>query len=291
MTQLEYYKCVNNRYLATIDLSNIKPSENKSIPLFICLLDRSGSMEGNVETFSKFIFPLILEKLGCEKEQNILIAYDDKAIKYTGNIDYYKNQDISDGDGTNLYVGLVELEKILDDYIKSNKNIAIRLLTISDGDVGTVTDVYKKIDELIQKIKNKLIINSHAVRYFTSDSPPDTKGLCSMLKLNNITIGKLIDIKTNYNNEDSEDDEVDNEKNKIEENKEENNNEENNNEKTAKRIAELFLNDGLDEHYKIISEQKNIYDSPWNESSSEILLKKGKNFIWCENINQIQLKN
>ena len=266
MTQLEYYKCVNNRYLATIDLSNIKSSENKSHPLFICLLDRSGSMGGNVKTFSKF-------------------------IKYTGNIDYYKNQDISAGGGTNLYVGLVELEKILDDYIKSNKNIAIRLLTISDGDVGTVTDVYKKIDELIQKIKNKLIINSHAVRYFTSDSPPDTKGLCTMLKLNNITIGKLIDIKTNYNNKDSEDDEVDNEKNKIEDNKEENNNEENNNEKTAKRIAELFLNDELDEHYKIISEQKNIYDSPWNESSSELLLKKGKNFIWCENINQIQLKN
>ncbi len=44
MTQLEYYKCVNNKYLATIDLSDIKSSENKQPPVFICLLDKSGSM-------------------------------------------------------------------------------------------------------------------------------------------------------------------------------------------------------------------------------------------------------
>jgi uncharacterized sporulation protein YeaH/YhbH (DUF444 family) len=235
MAQLEYYKSVNNRYLATIDLSNIKSSENKSHPLFICLLDRSGSMKGNVKTFSKFIFPLILEKLGCEKEQNILIAYDDKAIKYTGNIDYYKNQDISDGGGTNLYVGLVELEKILDDYIKSNKNIAIRLLTISDGDVGNVSDVFKKVEELIKKINNNFLVNSHAVRYFTSSSPPETRGLASVLKLNNVTTGKLIDIKA----EDAH-------------------------ETNATKIAQLFLDDGLNEIYKIISEEKNLYENPWN---------------------------
>ena len=149
--------------------------------------------------------------------------------------------------------------------------MAIRLLTISDGD--SESNLFKKIDELILKIKNKLIINSHVVRYFTSDSPPDTKRLCSMLKLNNITIGKSIDIKSDYEDGKS------------------NYNSEDNNEKKAKRTVELFLNDGLDEHYKIISEQKKIYESPWSESYSELLLKKGKNFIWCENINQIQLKN
>ena len=90
MTQLEYYKCINNKYLATIDLSNIKSAENKNLSEFICLLDRSGSMGDNVYTFVKFIFPLILEKLGYEKEQSILITYDNKATKYTGNADYFK---------------------------------------------------------------------------------------------------------------------------------------------------------------------------------------------------------
>ena len=88
-----------------------------------------------------------------------------------------------------------------------------------------------------------MIINSHSV------SPPDTKGLSIMLQLN-ITVDKIIDIK-------SDDD----------------------NAKNAKRIADLFLYDGLDEIYKMISEQKNLYDSPWSAPSSELLLKKGKNFF------------
>ena len=184
-------------------------------------------------------------------------------------------------------MGLAEVEKIFDEYIKSNKNISIRLLTISDGDIGSESSLFKKIDELIPKIKNKLIINSHAVRYFTSSSPPDTKGLCSMLKLNNVTNGKLIDIKSNYESEEPEDESEDE---KLRKKKDEDEDEDNN-KKNAIKISELFLSDGLDEYYKVISEKKNIYDSPWSDPSSELLLKKGKNFIWCENISQIQIKN
>ena len=88
----------------------------------------------------------------------------------------------------------------------------------------------------------KIKNNSHSV------SPPDTKGLSIMLQLNNI--GKLIDIK-------SDDSIV----------------------KKEKRIPDLFLYDGLDEIYKMISEQKNLYDSPWSAPSSELLLKKEKNFL------------
>ena len=66
-----------------------------------------------------------------------------------------------------------------------------------------------------------------------------------MLQLNNITFGKLTDIK-------SDDSIV----------------------KKEKRIADLFLYDGLDEIYKMISEQKNLNDYPWNAPSSELLLKE-----------------
>ena len=216
----------------------------------------------------KIYFFFNIKKLGCGKEQSILITYDNNAYKYIGNSDYFKNQNLSSGGGNELSVGLAEVEKIFDDYIKSNKIMAIRLLTISDCD--SESNLFKKIDGLILKIKNKLIINSHVVRYFTSDSPPDTKGLCSMLKLNNITIGKSIDIKSDYEDGKS------------------NYNSEDNNEKNAKRTVELFLNDGLDEHYKIISEQKNIYESPWSEPYLELLLKKRKNFMWKYKSNSIK---
>ena len=105
----------------------------------------------------------------------------------------------------------------------------------------------------------------HAVRYFTSSSPPNTKGLSSMLKLNNVKVGKLIDIKVDEYNGD--------------------------NEKIATIISELFLGYGLDELYKVPSETKNLNDSPWGEAFSELLLKKGNNFIWFENLNQIQIKD
>ena len=262
MLDLEYYKCGNNKYLTTIDFSSLEPSKKENDSILICLLDKSGSMDDNVKIFVKDIFPIVLQNLKCEKKQNILITYDNSAYKYTGDAEFYKSQTLTSGGGNQLYMGLSELEKIFDEYIKSNKNIPIRLLTTSDGDIGSEDALYKKINELIPKIKNKLIVNSHAVRYFTSNSPPETKGLSSILKLNNITVGKLIDIS-------AEDD----------------------NEKNAKKISDLFLNDGLDEIYKITSEQKNLYENPWDEPSSEILLKKGKNILWCDNVDKLQIKN
>jgi hypothetical protein len=72
---------------------------------------------------------------------------------------------LSSGGCNELYVGLTEVEKIIDEYIKSNTNLSIRLLTISDGDIGNEDGLYEKVEELVIKIKNKLIVNSHVVRY------------------------------------------------------------------------------------------------------------------------------
>ena len=52
-----------------------------------------------------------------------------------------------------------------------------------------------------------------------------------------------------------------------------------------------MLYDELNEIYEMISEQNNLYDSPWSAPSSELLLEKGKNFLWWENLSQIQIKN
>ena len=136
MAELEYYKCNINKILATIDLSKIQSSEKVQDSILICLLDKSGSIGGNVYVFVKEIFPLVLEKLKVAEKENILITYDHSAQKYSGNADYYKKQNLSSGGSNELYMGLSEVEKIFDDYIKSNKKAIIRLLTISDGDIG-----------------------------------------------------------------------------------------------------------------------------------------------------------
>ena len=49
--------------------------------------------------------------------------------------------------------------------------------------------------------------------------------------------------------------------------------------------------DGLGKIYRLTSDKKNLYDSPWSDPSSELLLKKGKNYIWCENLNQIHISD
>lgn len=263
MAEINYYKSENNKYLGTIDLSSISSlKKEQHDALLICLLDKSGSMDDNVRVFVKEIFPLVLEKLKCDKQDNILITYDDDAYEYSGNSEYYRKQELSSGGGTSLYPGLIKVEQKFDEFIKSNIKKPIRLLTISDGDIGDESSLFTAIDNLIKKIKNNLKVNSHTVRYFTSSSPPDTRGLSSMLKLNNVTIGKLIDIKAEE---------------KYETN--------------ATNIANLFLDDGLEELYTITSEDKNLYEYPWSDPSSELLLKKGKNFIWFENVSQIKVND
>ena len=97
MLDLEYYKCNNNKYLTTIDLSDLDPSKKEQDSIFICLLDKSGSMDDNVYIFVKEIFPRVLRNLKCDKKQNILITYDNKATKYVGDADYYKSQSLSSG--------------------------------------------------------------------------------------------------------------------------------------------------------------------------------------------------
>ena len=44
-------------------------------------------------------------------------------LLYWGNSNYYKSQNLSSGGGNELHIGLTEIEKIIDEYIKSNTNI------------------------------------------------------------------------------------------------------------------------------------------------------------------------
>ena len=169
MAEINYYKSHNNKYLGTIDLSSIASSKKEENDvLLICLLDKSGSMSGNVRIFVKEIFPLILKKLKCDNQDNILITYDNDAYEYSGNAEYYTKQNLSSGGGTELYKGLEKVELKFDEFIKSNIKKSIRLLTISDGDIGNESSLFKAVDNIIKKIKNNLKVNSHAVNRYKS---------------------------------------------------------------------------------------------------------------------------
>ena len=142
MAEINYYKSnQSKKYLGTIDITN--SSNDAKSPLFICLLDKSGSMRvsgvmeddddddvDNVNVYVKEIFPLVLEKLKCDKQENILITYEDIAQEYSGNADFFRNQNLTSGGANELHVGLSLLEKKIDEYIKSNTKKQIRLLTI-----------------------------------------------------------------------------------------------------------------------------------------------------------------
>ena len=150
MAEINYYKSnQSKKYLGTIDITN--SSNDAKSPLFICLLDKSGSMRvsgvDNVNVYVKEIFPLVLEKLKCDKQENILITYDDPTKEYSGNADFFRNQNLTSDGGNELSEGLSLLEKKIDEYIKSNTKKQIRLLTISDGDVGDIDYIQSELEE------------------------------------------------------------------------------------------------------------------------------------------------
>ena len=124
MAEIQYYKSnQNNKFLGTIDLSSINPSKSEQNAQLICLLDRSGSMSNNVYIYVKEIFPLILEKLKCDKQDNILITYDDEAEEYSGNAEFFKNQKISARGDNILYLGLEKLEISGEECLKTHRLI------------------------------------------------------------------------------------------------------------------------------------------------------------------------
>ena len=82
------------------------------------------------------------------------------------------------------------------------------------------------INDLIKQ--KQILINSQAIRFFTSNEEPDTRGLSSLLQLNNISIPILEDIYCSLNYEIIID-----------------------------KIINLFINDGLSRDIKLVNNEGN----------------------------------
>lgn len=218
----------------------------------VVILDRSGSMSDAVRRVTNEIIPLFLAKLSYESQKIIhFITFDTKAQLFTVTIDRMKSLTIRAQGGTNMAPAVVKLEEVLQNF---DINGSIRVLTISDGQVGDQKESLKAATSFAEfcKIK-KFSINSQAVRLFTSESQPDTTALCSLLQINNVTQSKLADISSKESNE-----------------------------IIATKIAELFRNDGLANNKTLKSESNAILKFPWESSSAQIKLKPGNNVFWMK---------
>ncbi|OUM61119.1 hypothetical protein PIROE2DRAFT_62707 [Piromyces sp. E2] len=105
-----------------------------------------------------------------------------------------------------------------------------------------------EIVDIIQK--KKLLVNSQAVRFFTSNRQPDTRGLSSCLQFSNVSDPKLIDIFAN--------------------------------EYQYNEYEELFKSDGFENEIILSCESDSIKIEPWDNYGKEINIRKGENVFWLK---------
>ena len=249
--ELLIYK-YNQKYLGSMDLSNLKIKNSSKETKFIVILDQSGSMGQSVPKIVNVIIPMILNKLHNQSDATLITFHDNSEI-YTGNAEYFSKLDMRALGCTYMCYALNQLESYLS---KLEEGVSLRILVFSDGDLHDQDQTMKRSSEIADKFKGKFTINTQAIRYYTSSyGEPDTRGLSSILQLNTIlATPKLEDIKY--------DEEID---------------------VMTDKICEQFINDGLDVCVKLKSLNNNLYNNPWEKPVNEIRLLKGKNVFWIEN--------
>jgi len=130
-------------------------------------------------------------------------------------------------------------------------------LTLSDGELSDQAETIKDCTALAQEIPNNYVINSTAIRFFTSGQP-DTRGLSAVLQLNTFTEAKLRDVVSSHNDSD-----------------------------TADKFASVFNNDSMGYRNIMKIDEQLILPTPWETNTiSEINLSVGENVVWFKNIPQ-----
>ncbi|CAF4880464.1 unnamed protein product [Rotaria sp. Silwood1] len=239
------------------DDSNINESLlSKSNVYTIVILDRSGSMGNSVPRFVNEILPLIFKSLNYDNNDIItLITFDSTPNKYTIPIKQLADYKIKCQGQTFMAPGITMLTQFIRNELPKDCN-ALRLLTISDGEVHDQNQVQTAAAQLTSLIKNDFIINSQAVRLFTSSSQPDTRAVSSLLQLNNVSNVNLLDLKTSLTNME-----------------------------ISATIASLFSGDSLNRHAILKSEETILKSTPWQTSSYDtISLFPGENLFWLNKL-------
>jgi hypothetical protein len=178
-------------YLATVEVPRLthdgKSGQNDSELTTVVLLDASGSMGQNVGRIVSDYLPNALQKAGYKEDQNIhLVTFSDLARHFIYSLaDMRQSKHASEG-STYMSPGIHKLTDIL---LKPECK-KIRLLSISDGELHDQVESMRaatKLATILSDPEANRLISSKALRLFTSSSQPDTRGLSSLLQLDNLS--------------------------------------------------------------------------------------------------------
>ena len=225
---------------------------NSTPPEFIFIIDKSGSMGFTYNYIISNTIPEVLNSLGYKDRTIHLITFDDDVHYLTVSQSELRTINCKSGGCTHMSKSYEYLEEIFC-YLKGQCN-NLRILAISDGKLHDQEETKQKGDLLYKKYKNVFNINSQSIRLYTGSEQPDSSGIMSFLKFNNVKACQLVNHSHKTINN------------------------------LANVIINLFENDGLIEtDFKIIGDGVKLKIYPWEEASSNILpFKNGKYTIFCD---------
>jgi uncharacterized protein YegL len=237
---------------------NVKTDENKEsllasdIKTYI-ILDVSGSMGQNVGRIVNKLLPGMLYNLKYKDDDFVtIITFGSKVQIYYKSVKELYNLPIGPDGMTYMCPAIKQLGELIN---KLEPNQKIRIMTISDGELHDQMETLEMSNKLVNTVKNVHTVNSQAIRFFTSSSQPDTRGLSSVLQLNTLNDAKLIDINCNIDPSSIID-----------------------------TMANLFHNDKMGSIVKLITDQNILMNVPWATPTNSVNLTDGENIIWLKDI-------
>jgi hypothetical protein len=191
---------INHPYVGKFNAMLPDPDPDTRIPgtfaknvKTIIILDVSGSMGNYVTKIITRYIPDALLRLNNNpfSDPVHLITFSDTShtYRYTGNAMRTSGQ--KSAGMTYMAPCIDNLKRVIDEAPCKQ----FRILTISDGDLNDQIQTINAATKLASEINGKYMIRSTAIRLFTSSQQPDTRGLASILQLNNVGETNLLDFE------------------------------------------------------------------------------------------------
>jgi len=241
-------------FLDDKEINMVSPFEKHNIKKdgleTILILDVSGSMGLQVSRLCEKIIPKFLENLSYKENEKIyFIMFESSTTVQYDTIENIFSKKYKSLGSTYFLPALEKLDKILEECSKKN----LRILTISDGQIADQEKSVQLASLLAEKYKGKFNVNSQAVRYFTTSSEPDTRGLSSVLQFST-QFSNLVDISM-----------------KLKDNE------------ILDAFNKLFENDSFSYSVNLVSDFKIFKQTPFSKPNNYINLEKGENIFWLTN--------
>lgn len=268
---LKVYPCGGQGYIGKLDYAPLATTASAapiSSPTAsvhtIVVLDRSGSMGNNVERLVNRVLPQLFERLQYAAQDPItLFAFDNEARTVESTVQELKQVRMVAGGATHMSTALHCLNSWLHERVRQHDRRPIRVLTISDGDVHDMSEVLALAPQIAAYIRqSELVVNSQAVRLFTSSGQPDTRAVASVLQLNTMSASTLVDMVAHASET-----------------------------VLAQQMEPLFAQDGLKQSIELASTEAVFLATPWDKEAAQLLrITPGENTFWLRTIpNQLTL--